>query len=301
MDYLNEYLQSLKTQQNLSSKTLLAYSSDIKHFFAYAISSNANLEIEDSIKEYILSLNSSNLKDTTIKRKIISLKRYYEFLYVNKYINSNPFNNMKFKYKCEKRLPKTLTKTEVYRLLCILKEGVEKATKPNEIFNSVRNLCLFDLLISTGIRIGEAVAISLEDISISEKTILINGKGRKQRILYISSKDTWETILLWLETRKRYKIETEKLFINRYHNDLSIHGVEYLFRKYRICSGINVKATPHYLRHTFATNLLSNGADLRSVQEILGHSSVSTTEIYTEITIEHKKNILEKYNFRNQL
>ena len=105
----------------------------------------------------------------------------------------------------------------------------------------------------------------------------------------------------WLKIRKNYNPITDKIFVNRYGQQLSIHGIEYIYNAYKKASGINMKSTPHYLRHTFATNLLANGADLRSVQEILGHSSVSTTEIYTEVTTNRKKQVLNKYNYRNKM
>jgi len=140
----------------------------------------------------------------------------------------------------------------------------------------------------------------LEDIIHSERTILIHGKGRKQRLIYISCHQTWRNLMNWLKIWKTKPTNTNKLFVNRYGDPISIHGIEYIYRTIKAKSGINTKSTPHYLRHTFATNLLANGADLRSVQEILGHSSIATTEIYTEVTVGRKKQVLNKYNYRNK-
>lgn len=155
------------------------------------------------------------------------------------------------------------------------------------------------MLISTGIRIGEAAIISIGDIIVNERTILIHGKGRKQRLIYISSPITWSRIYELIKIRKKQK--GEFLFINKYGQPISIYGIENIYRKYVVKANINAKSTPHYLRHTFATNLLANGADLRSVQEILGHASVSTTQIYTEVTTNRKKQVLRKYNLRNKI
>lgn len=186
----------------------------------------------------------------------------------------------------------------------MLSYATEQSINANSDFEkwkTSRNLALIDILISTGIRIAEAANISINDIINSERIILIHGKGRKQRLIYISCPETWNNITLWIKMRNTRTTNTDMLFVNRYGEPISIHGIEYIYNSLKIQSGININSTPHYLRHTFATNLLTNGADLRSVQEILGHSSVSTTEIYTEVTTKRKKQVLNKYNYRNKL
>jgi len=189
---------------------------------------------------------------------------------------------------------------ESLRLLSTIENNLNTSKTSTQIWKSTRDLALIDILISTGIRIGEASDISLEDIIHSERTILIHGKGRKQRLIYISCHQTWRNLMNWLKIWKTKPTNTNKLFVNRYGDPISIHGIEYIYRTIKAKSGINTKSTPHYLRHTFATNLLANGADLRSVQEILGHSSIATTEIYTEVTVGRKKQVLNKYNYRNK-
>lgn len=205
------------------------------------------------------------------------------------------------KYKKEKRLPKTLAIKEAAKLLTYVSKQRLTANSAFEIWKTARNLALIDILISTGIRIAEAAAISTDDVIVSEHTILIHGKGRKQRLIYISCLQTWTNFMQWLKIRNANKVNTNKVFVNRYGNPISIHGIEYIYNTIKVKAGINANSTPHYLRHTFATNLLSNGADLRSVQEILGHSSISTTEIYTEVTTKRKKQVLNKYNYRNKM
>jgi integrase/recombinase XerC/integrase/recombinase XerD len=296
--YAEECLSVMKSTKNISEYSRLAYSSDLKDFIRFC-NGKINKKI---LVEYVSYLSQErHLCDTTISRKLITLKMFFEFLYSKNLIEENYYQNCHFKFRKERRLPKTLTKSEIAKLLKTATAERNSAKSYSEVLRTSRNLALIDVLISTGIRIGEASSISLEDIIEPEKTLLIHGKGRKQRLIYISCDGTWDNLTMWLNIRKEMNISTSKLFVNHCGNQLGIHGIEHIYKTIKSNSGINPSSTPHYLRHTFATNLLSNGADLRSVQELLGHSSVSITEIYTEITTQRKKEVLDKYNFRNSL
>ena len=294
MDYLSKFINYLQATKNLSYTTLKAYSSDLNQFFKY----EQNI-LEPDICAFISYLsNQLKLKDTSIRRKIITLKNFYKYLIDSEVIATSPFKKLKFRFKQERKLPKTLTISEISKILkCFDIENTSLTTFALKEY--IRNAALIDLLISTGIRIGEAAAITLNDITASEHTILIHGKGRKQRLIYISSPVTWDRIKALVKERKNSNCAN--LFVNRYGQPLSIHGIEDIYKKYVKKAQITTKSTPHYLRHTFATNLLANGADLRSVQEILGHSSVATTQIYTEVTTARKKQVLKKFNYRNKL
>ncbi len=294
-----EFLALSQSTKNLSPKTIVAYESDLRDFCNYI---NGDELGEKQILAYINELSHiRKLKGTTINRKIIVLKMFFEYLHSKEYIHNNYFKSHTFKFKKEKRLPKTLAIKETAKLLTCATNQNLAANSDYAIWKSARNLALIDVLISTGIRIAEAAAITTNDIIASEHVVLIHGKGRKQRLIYISCPQTWSNLIHWLKLRKTRNINTENVFVNRYGNPISIHGIEYIYNTIKKEAGINLNSTPHYLRHTFATNLLSNGADLRSVQEILGHSSVATTEIYTEVTTKRKKQVLNKYNYRNKL
>lgn len=300
MQNIDNFIRKTQSTKNLSRKTILAYKSDISDYLHFLNDSVLETDIDD-IYAYINHLSQRELKDTTIKRKIISLKLFYSYLYNENKISENPFFGIKFSFRQEKRLPKTLSVKEVSHLLSTLYNCKNIAQTDFSVFETTRDLCLIDLLISTGIRIGEAANITLSDIIMQERTILIHGKGRKQRLLYLSSQETWNNLKEWLRLRKKFSPSSDYLFLNRILEPITIYSIENIFKKYKKLSGINPNATPHYLRHTFATNLLANGADLRSVQEILGHASISTTEIYTEVTIKRKKQVLTKYNYRNKI
>lgn len=293
------FLNTIRSTKNLSDKTITAYNSDIQDFVKYTQGKDLK---DDTILLYVQYLSvERKLKDSSINRKLIVLKMLFNYLVQHQMIETNFFEKLNFKFKRERRLPKTLAVKEVSKLLNYVNEQAKNASSSFEIWKSARNLALVDILISTGIRIAEASAISLDDLIIPEHVILIHGKGRKQRLIYISCSQTWTNLLTWLKIRKTKSTFTNKVFVNKYGNQLNIHGIECIYNTVKKGAGINPKSTPHYLRHTFATNLLANGADLRSVQEILGHSSVATTEIYTEVSVKRKKQVLNKYNYRNKL
>lgn len=291
---INNFIKYLKSTKNLSPKTLEAYSIDINMF----VRIEKNI-FKPNICAYISYLQSLGLKDSSIKRKIVTLRIFYDYLYNEKIISQSPFLNLKFKFKQERKLPKTLSITEVKRLLNCFVNNIENMS----LFarrQFVRDSALIDLLISTGIRVAEAASIKFNDIITYEHAVLIHGKGRKQRIIYISSNETWQRLLSQIKMQKKLSA-TSFLFTNRNDKPLTSHSIEKIYKKYATFAKINPLSTPHYLRHTFATNLLANGADLRSVQELLGHSSIATTQIYTEISSLRKKQVLKKYNYRNNL
>ncbi|MBQ7141126.1 MAG: tyrosine-type recombinase/integrase [Bacilli bacterium] len=298
--HLDSFIIEMRNTKNLSNKSIKAYYSDILNFIKFINEQNDKLINSKNLIKYIDSLRTiKKLKDSSIKRKIISLKIFTQYLYDYSIIDTYPFHRLKFKYKKEHTLPKTLTIEEVKKLLYCITSSFSLTSSNFKIFEGTRDLAIIDLLISTGIRIGEVCSIKLDDINIIDKTLIIHGKGRKERLLYLSSSATINNIKKWLDIRSNHL--TNYLFLIRYGNPLTIHSIEDIFYKYRDLSKINPKSTPHYLRHTFATNLLSNGADIRSVQEILGHSSISTTEIYTEISLNRKQEVLTKFNYRNNL
>ncbi len=293
--YREIFITKMMVSKNLDMKSIKAYTSDLNHLIDFT---NGKVS-QESIMGYIQYL-TQNYKDTTVSRKLITIKMFFRFIEEEtKWIN--PLDKYKIKIKKEKRLPKTIPVKDVSKLLDYMYENLNQANTSFAYFQAIRDLCIIDFLLSTGMRIAEVSNLKLEDIITSERVLLVHGKGKKQRLLYISSLETWNNLKAWLSIRKKHKVNHEYLFVNKYHDTLSIYGIENIFTKYRDKSGISHSATPHYLRHTFATNLLANGADLRSVQELLGHSSISTTEIYTEVNTVRKKIVLKKYNLRNKL
>lgn len=301
---IKPFLILLKTERNLSPKTIKAYLSDFSLFLDWSIGNKKKVIENETILEYIYwQQNILKLKDTTIKRRFVSIKLYLRYLNEKYKLNLNLSDHFrkKFNFKTAKSLPKTLTRNEVISLLRTASNDFNNAKTSFSKTIASRNFAILELLYCTGIRIGELVNIKLQDISFSESIILIHGKGRKDRLLYISSFDVINTLKKWISYRSNFNPCCDELFINKFGNPISIYSIENIYSKYWTSLKISKNSTPHHLRHTFATELLNNGADLRAVQELLGHSSITTTQIYTEVTTERKKQVLLKFNSRNSI
>ena len=290
-----EFITYCRLTKNLSEKTILAYRQDLKTFINFFDTSS-----DLNVIHYVSYLMDTGHRSTTIKRHLATIKQYFKYVYKNNRL-ANPMLEFDFKLKSEKVLPRTITIHEVKKLFAMLDRQKTNIQSPFQLFQLTRDKALIDLLCSTGIRIGEAAAITLSDLDFRSRIILIHGKGKKERLIYLSCEQTIENLKAWLALRKSLHLEHSYVFVNRALSPISIHAIEDIFCKYKRLAKINPKATPHYLRHTFATNLLANGADLRSVQEILGHSNISITERYTEVTTSRKIKVLKKYNYRNSI
>lgn len=297
-ELLNMYVDYLEITTNKTQETLNAYKYDNNTFIKYLECRHLNKENIDS---YFNNLIKNNYKVSSIKRKKASISLFLDYLvHINK-IKVNFVKNLDLKLINEKKIPKTIPILVIKKMLVFLKNEIKKSNTTYKLFESTRNLSLFDLLITTGIRISESSNILISDINFTDRTIIIHGKGKKERIVYIPNNECWVNFANYFNIRKRLDTKNLYLFLNKNEERLGIHSIEKIFRFIKNKLKISSTITPHCLRHTFATNLLYNGGDLRTVQELLGHSSISTTEIYTHVDIKRKKYILDKYNYRNKL
>ncbi|MBY0206674.1 integrase/recombinase XerC/integrase/recombinase XerD [Paenibacillus polysaccharolyticus] len=300
--YLRQYEIYLSVERNLSHKSIRAYLSDLNRLVIWLDSHVLHEVTRDNLRKYLEQLTSEQtLKDSTIKRKYICFKAFFNYLVQNGNLKESPIDGYGKKFKTARRIPKTLSVNEIEKLLNAPQEHMKQL---HTIFRkriNLRNAAIIELLYVIGIRIGELVSIDIEHIDLEERTVLIFGKGRKERLLYISSEEVIQKIKSWLQVRENFEPQSDALFLNKYGHRLSIYSIEDIFSKFRDMSKVSKNSTPHYLRHSFATHLLNNGADLRSVQEILGHTNVSTTQIYTEVSVERKKDVLSRFNPRNNL
>lgn len=296
-DLTLKFYASLRSNPKVKETTIKSYYYDVNHF----VNGCLNVFKKEEVEAYFISLIDQKYHASSLLRKKVSVKLFYDYLIETKVIKVNPITIIKFDVKKEKSLPKTVSINNIRKILRYLMNSVSESKSKQAYFRNVRNLAIFDLLITTGIRISEASNITLTDIELSERTILINGKGNKQRIIYISSYECFIHLKTYLTLRLKINLSHNYLFINRSYNKLSVHTIDSVFRKIIKSLKLNKSITPHHLRHTFATELLSAGGDLRTLQELLGHASISTTEIYTHVDTKQKKKILNKCNYRNKL
>ena len=258
--YLEIYKQFLIVEKGLSINSVNAYVSDIKEFF-----NNCK-----NVDEYILTLNKRNLKVNSYNRKIISLNSYFDFLFKSKFIDKNPFYNIDMAKK-EQHLPCFLTVKEVVDLINSIDES------------NYLDKMIIELLYSCGFRVSELTNIKLKDINIKEKMIKCNGKGNKQRYVPIGDYATYY-LNKYLGDREKMKIDNEFLLISKKQKRINRFYVYNLIKKSTYKAKIRKNVSPHTIRHSYATHLLDNGANLRQVQLLLGHSDIKTTQIYTHLT-----------------
>lgn len=255
-----------------------------------------------SVSAYFLYLqNERKLSPRSVRRKYVSINQYFQYLNAERGINEVFVKFSSRKFQIPKSLPRILSKTEVNQLIFTVLNEYRSA--PGDYYKRLRlrDMCIIEILFCLGLRIGEVAALNLEDYDPEEASVLIHGKGNKERLLFISSAAVNQKLQKYLSVRSAFNPRADAFFVNKYGKRLSIYNIENIFYKYREISQINGDATPHYLRHSFATQLLNNGADIRAVQEILGHSSIVTTQIYTEVSLKRKREVLLNYNGRNFL
>lgn len=285
MKYLSDYLEYLKYQKNYSDETIHSYSIDIEEFLDYINSECINIcEVGyDVVKAWLINLDEKKNKSTTVSRKISSLRGFYKYLINNKVIDSNPFSLVSLPKK-ERHLPRFFYYNEL--------EEMFQVPKLNTALGQ-RDRLLLEMLYATGVRVSELVNIKVSDINGEEIRVL--GKGNKERIVEFG--DYAESILeLYLkEGYKHLDIKkSEYLFLNNRGGKLTTRGVRYILDNIINKTTIDKKISPHMLRHTFATHLLNEGCDLLTVQELLGHESLTATSIYTHITNDRLKEVYFK-------
>jgi len=278
-----EFIRYLQIEKGVMANTKRAYKSDIKGFINF-IEKNGYYEIDHhTIRSYIVSIYK-DIKKSSLSRKISSIKVFFRFLKKKGYKVDNTALIIK-NPKAEKHLPKFYTIDEMFRFLDYL---------PTEKWNHLRNKAIFELMYSTGIRSQEALDINIEDIHIQAMWVRVKGKGGKERVLPFGekAKKALESYIEWLKVNKLYSPE-RPLFVNFKGERLSYRSLLRIMKKHQLNTGLFKNLTLHSIRHSFATHMLDSGADLRSIQELLGHSRLSTTQKYTHVSMDK---LMETYD-----
>lgn len=289
--HTHNYLEYCLRQKRLDSKTLKAYRIDLKQLSVQVSDMDIN-DITPCILESYISELHQKYKPKTVKRKIASVKAFFHYLEYKDIISSNPFNKIRVKFREPVILPKTIPLNIVEILLVTIYKQYSNAESEYQKRNALRDAAVIELLFSTGMRISELCSLRMNDINLYEKTVLIYGKGSKERKLQIGNDDV---IYILENYKKEYLFEiqnTNHFFVNHTGNPLSDQSVRRAINKYASLAAIELHITPHMFRHTFATSLLEADVDIRYIQEMLGHSSINITEIYTHVATSKQRDIL---------
>lgn len=285
---VKDFIYYLQAERGLSENTVESYKHDILSFLTDKEKKIENINKQD-IQNYLDDLNDSDLSSATVARKMSSLRMFFLFLIGEYMIDENPMSNI-VSPKMDKRLPKFLSVYEIETLI----ESVNGDFK-----YSLRDSAILELIYGCGLRVSELLNLREEDIFLKEDFIRVKGKGNKERIVPLGEKA--KKSLIKYITKLRPVLNKKKspfLFLTRRGNKLSRMGLWKRFKKYVIKSGIKKDFTPHTLRHSFATHLLERGASLRTVQLLLGHADISTTQIYTHIDRSYLRKIMSSYHPR---
>ncbi len=264
--------------KNYSNNTLISYMEDL-YYFSLFVKKDLDKVVEEDIRDYLEYLNLKKENISSIRRKISTFKTFYKFLYNNNYMDKKDYPMVRISYpKMEKKLPKFVYYND-------LLEIIDESSKDKD---GVRDRLIIEMLYATGVRVSELVNIKYDDIDFDNKRIIITGKGNKQRIVYFGDY-ALEVLNEYMRTHDRNK--DNYLFTNAKGDKITDRGVRYIIDNIMSKLSVKVHVTPHVLRHTFATDMLNNGCDIKIVQELLGHSSLRTTEIYTHVTNERLRNV----------
>lgn len=283
MNHIDEFLKMLQTQKMYSDKTIISYQTDIMQFIQFLKETDDEkkddsylmINIRDA-KMYLSYLIEKNYKKSSIVRKLSSLRVFYQYLVQQKIINDNIFNYIQYK-KREKRLPDFYYETEVEKII--------EATRGTTAID-YRNVALVELLYSCGIRVSECIHLKIKDIDFNLKQLKVLGKGQKVRYVPFGE---WaaESLTIYLRDYRNELLnyrDHDYVFVNHLGERLTSAGVSYILNQIIKKSALNYDIHPHKLRHTFATHLLNNGADIRTIQEMLGHDSLQATQVYTHVS-----------------
>ena len=291
MDDIKDYINHILIEKKLSNNTKDAYYNDLEKFYEYINKDIYDITSND-IRKYINYLSDEKISSKSISRKIVSIRTFYDYLVKNKKIDTNPCEKIESP-KLQKSLPKTLNEEEINKLLDFKAENALE----------YRNKAMLELMYASGLRVSELVNLNVIDINLTDSYVKVFGKGKKERIVPfgdITTNVLDEYINIYRNSLLKGYL-TDKLFISSYGKGITRQGFFKMLKDIAKKQGITKDFSPHTLRHSFATHLLHNGADLRSIGELLGHENIKTTQIYTHLSNNRIKKDYDEYHPRNKV
>lgn len=296
-NHISEYIEYCEYRKRLDSKTLKAYRIDLRQFETFCINL-PDCFAKSSVDDFITSLHKQ-YKPKTVKRKIASLKAFFHYMEYRELLTENPFSKIDIRFREAKLLPKTIPFHSIQTFLSTIYAQKELAESEYQLRCCIRDIAVIELLFATGMRISELCSLKPSDIDLESNNILIYGKGARERIIQLGNQEVIAALVLYQETFKEDIEICGYFFVNRLKHKLSDQSVRFMINHYVGLAGISQHITPHMFRHSFATLLLEQNVDIRYIQKMLGHSSISTTEIYTHVSNTKQKDILVHKHPRN--
>ncbi len=288
---IRRFILHLRLERNFSENTIEAYEADLNQFREFLTQQLGSHNVKTNqitrlaIRHFLGHLHSAGAKPATIRRKLAAIKSYLRYLCMREKMKVNPAIGIRVAHR-ERRLPAFLTESEMSHLMEISK---------GDGFLGMRDQAILEMFYSTGIRLSELCGLNIGDVDLFGETVKVRGKGKKERTLPLG-KLASKALESYLRQRADFlsrigRLEESAVFINRLGRRLSRRGVQRVVRTWLAKAGANGRMSPHVIRHTFATHMLERGADLRAVQELLGHASLTSTQIYTHVTTERLKQV----------
>jgi len=287
------FLVHCQSAVTLSEYTMRAYRSDLADYVTFVGPRKSIASVQaEQLRAYIFDLRSvRELQESTIKRRLATIKLLVKWAVREGWLKVNPFDALNEKIRLPRRLPRALDRDDSRRL----RRAVDPVAAGTD-FDKMRRSVAVQLLLETGIRVGELVSIACQDVSLADKVIVIHGKGNRQRLVYLYKRALLRAISRYIERRSRIATRHEELFLSAAGAPLTTAQVRRELRELAASAGLARHVTPHMLRHTCATSWLESGLDIRFVQKLLGHHSISTTEIYTHVSDQGLRAALERVN-----
>ncbi len=280
--YIKGFIDSLRAERAISIHTEKAYAGDLDEFLSFVKKEPQDIDNID-IRNFLATLHKKGMKKTSISRKLATIRSFFKYLHREGVVKKNPAKLVSSP-RIPKRLPRFLSIDEVFSLMDVPR---------GDTFRRARDKAILELLYSSGLRVSELVSLDMSDLDLKEGLIRVRGKGRKERILPVGSK-ALEAIRNYLPERITKKRRSPAIFLNNRGDRLTDRSVRRILSMYSRLLNIKGNLSPHTLRHTFATHMLHGGADLRAIQELLGHSSLSTTQKYTHVDITHLTDVYDR-------